>query len=461
MKKLIALIFTSILFSCAFYSTCFCFDMNRIDYNAADSGLQNNVVQYDDSFPIISRYYNDNLGDFTQKYGFDNEVYAFGFYFTNTNNVEQIRYIICNKQGFQSRRYNYDGSLANNSWITGQIINGAEITQNLSATYLGNADITTLFKNMGGWYAYTGAIDIATFETYECNFTVYSSADVFLETLVNNNYDIPVTPPTIHDPYFYLKVTSPANTQNIEYTITWDTEDSWAQPEENFGIQYYVSKESQDGGDFVNSWANKKPINSTNQFPTPLTNIVASFTLGDLRDMYLFGGGFLDHNFYIYIRVVNLDTITPVNNKWFAFQVTKMYEINSYFGQTENDGTIGDKTSKSERNNGVMDYTDGRTGGDNTNQEGQRNQNGSSVSNTASGQGVTNYTPTNGQENGIDYGTSLNNLSSNLSGLVQSVSGLPNAFATLVSFMPAWVITIMAVSLGMIVVIGTIKLILR
>ena len=296
------------------------------------------------------------------------------------------------------------------------------------------------------------------------NVPLYATWDDFFNTLYNSNYDVPVFPDPTHDPFFYLKVTSPLNTQNIEYTLTWDTNGSWAEPQNEYAIKYYVSKVTNDStGDFFNDWTNKKPINSSDQYPTPLNNTCATFTLKDLRDMYLFGGGFLDHNFYIYIQIVNSDNGNPVNNKWFAFQVSKMYEITAYFGQTESNGIVGEATYYTTRDpeTGITDYTDGRPTGDNTNENGERNSNGSSVSPTASNQGINNYTPTNSEQNGINYGTSLNNLSSNLSGLVQSVGGLPNMVAQLLTFLPSWVITIMAVSLGMLVIIGTIKYIAR
>lgn len=266
-------------------------------------------------------------------------------------------------------------------------------------------------------------------------------------------------------PYFYLKATAPMWAKNVEYTVTWDTTGSFVEgKEDQYACRFFVSATtSNKTGALSTGWSRRKSIKSTDINPVYFNQTAFSFTFGELQNMYPFFANFLDNEFYIGIQIVDSSN-TPVDKRITFFSVVKIYEIRSSFVKTYNDIDTGDVASteiKTEYEDGVMNYTDGRPTGQNTEENGERSSNGSSVSPSAVDAGVNNWDDTNGQQNGVNYGTSLNDLSTNLQGLVNSVSNLSGALASVFSFFPGWLLTLIAVSIGMIVVIGTIKLILR
>lgn len=305
-------------------------------------------------------------------------------------------------------------------------------------------------------------------DTYEDQYDfVYNDIDSFYNARKSEGFVPPRDPsnnPTLKkEPYFYFKV---SGSYNPEYTITWDTHGSYAEGFENeYGIKVYVSSDTniQDNSAWFTGWKNKKAVRQSDVYPPLLNSVAFTFTKRDLENLYTLWGGYLDHSFIISIQVVDSVGL-PVNNRFTTFRITKGVELDSSSVLTYGNGIDSaptDTQSVSERNNGIMDYTDGRPVGQNTNQDGERNSNGSSISPAAVGNGINNYSPTQSQENGIDYGTSLSDLGTNLKGLVNSISGLSEAFAMVFTWLPSWVVTLIAVSLGMLVVIGTIKLILR
>ena len=476
------LFFLSLIFTLFYSFTVFGAINYPEDFNYAKAKkcITDNATDYGEGHYWVSRYpytgNDDSLqGQYQQNYKFDAPVFTVGWYTDAQKTV--FNAVAISTEPFHTERYGMNNTYVSNSSLQGnnQVAAYFDYVNTSSTTAIGqNADVTDFFRRLEqNWYHYSWGTQVSNLESqYQVNFKIYDTFQDFVDALYEENYNMdsngdppnydPLNP--FRDPYFYLKVTSPTYTPNIEYTITWDTSNSWANPQSDYAIQVYVSKSTNDQtGDFFNSWSTKKAIKSTDQYPITLDQVAFSFTLQELRNMYLFGGGFLDHNFYIYIRVVDADTGRASSPRWKAFQVTKMYEVQSSFGQTEGiDGEPGDKEYYTERNDqGGTDYIDGRETGDNTDGQGNQSQNGSSVSPQGSENGISNTTPTNGQENGINYGTSLNDLSSNLSGLVSTIGSLPYVMMQVLNFLPAWVVTLISVSLGMIVVIGTVKLILK
>lgn len=330
-----------------------------------------------------------------------------------------------------------------------------------------DSDFMTLFGYYDGQFKVSTVDIFSVITSYDplyvnADYTAYSSQDLYNQLLARGfDPNPPRDPNLLKEPYFYLKTEGIKADSDVEYTITWDLNGSYVDPAQDYNIQVYVSKDNRSETQNFQGFNDKKPIRSTDVYPCNLGGVEFSFTLSELRNMYLFGGGFLDNMFYIYIRVVDSNNI-PVTNKWVWFRVAKRIEITASGQQPLNpDGTLGDSEILTDRENGILDYTDGRPIGDNINQDGERDSNGSSVSPAGSAAGINNYTPTSSQELGINYGTSLNDLSSNLGGLVNTLSNLPTLFSILCSWLPSWLITLIAVSIGMIVVIGTAKLILR
>jgi len=271
--------------------------------------------------------------------------------------------------------------------------------------------------------------------------------------------------PNIYDPslgqmpYFYLKVVGPAGAHNtfmgdVEYTLTWDTTGSFITNQSDYYIQVYAWSGSDQN--FFSNWNHKKAINNTDSSPYNMGMLAFTWSYINMERLWLMNN-WSQHHFQISIRIVDANG-NPVNNKWVNFGVTKMYEITSSTITTEGqDGTPNQNTEIiGQRENGVFDYTDGRPQGDNTNEDGTQNSNGSSVSPGAAQQGINNYEPTESYGN-YNFGTSLKSLEETLTSMVQTIGQLPSLFSTVASFMPSWLISLIGVSIGMLVLIGVVK----
>lgn len=322
------------------------------------------------------------------------------------------------------------------------------------------------------------------FPEYENGFAVwwsdktdyYVTADYYVESaaqlymiLADDGFEPPEpeNPWSQYEPKFYLKIESAtlmgmANVgvhgDKLEYTITWDTTQSYvAGREQDFGIQVAISPQNNtDNGGIFYNWKTKKFVKQTDIYPCNMATIAFPFTFGDIERLGWFGTNFLDNNFYIYVRVVNIDTNEPVTNKWTWFQVTKMFELRGSGTQTESgEGNLGESTSVGSWENGVFQYTDGRDPGDNTNEDGTQNSNGSSVSPQASASGINNYEPTAPEESG--FSANITNLKGSLSDMIRLVGQIPSMLAQLMLFMPSWLITLMSASIGLLLVVGIIK----
>lgn len=299
------------------------------------------------------------------------------------------------------------------------------------------------------------------------NGTLQGWDDYLADNPNNPNKPDPSNPQTGKMPYFYLKTNSNALGMKLEYTVTWETAGSFVEgKEDDYAIRFYVSSsgppvEGAQGGAYFTGWDSKKAIGNSDVYPTYFSQNAWTCTYEELEKLYLMWGSYLQQSFVLTCQIVDSNN-QPVNNKYVTFRVTKKFEVDNSieyeYGDVPGEGSARKLT---EREEGVMNYTDDRPTGQNTTESGERSSDGSSVSPSAVDKGVNNWTPTQSQVNGVDYGTSLNDLSSNLQGLVGSISYLSTAFASIFSWFPAWLTTLIAVSLGMIVVIGTIKLILR
>lgn len=294
----------------------------------------------------------------------------------------------------------------------------------------------------------------------EADFYIQSAADLYMQ-LEDWGFDwnYPESPSNV-EPRFYLKTTG--NYRNCEYTISWDTQGSYAEGKENqYGISLYIAQgnaENDEGGIF-SFWRKKKVLNSTDISPPSLASVAYPFTFKDVQRTSLFSS-WAENQFWLYIRVVNLSNNQPASQKWTYFLVAKQFEIVSSGIQIEGqDGTVGSTQSVGTRDpeTGIFEYTDDRPIGQNTNQDGEVNINGSSVSPQAFEEGVNNYDPTEPTTSNLGYGNSINNLSETLSSLVAMVGQVPNMISEMLSFLPAWVITLIATSIAMMVVIGVIK----
>lgn len=265
---------------------------------------------------------------------------------------------------------------------------------------------------------------------------------------------------------FYLKTYCPNGMVNkTEYTLTWDLTNTVIEDPSNYGIEVYCAKTNDNsGGILTGGFTGKKAIKGTDKYPCLLSTQYFTFTIQELRDLFNFGGGFLDQSFWIYVRIVDLSG-NPIDNKWVNFHLAKIVEIVGSQEQTWNGNINEDTTNLGNYENGQFEYTDGRSIGGSENGNdlpgGGYNSNGSSVSPSSYQGGITNNTATTSQESGIDYGASLTDLSGNLLGLIQVLGNVPYVLTQICSFLPAWLITLISVSIGMIVVIGTAKLILR
>ena len=274
----------------------------------------------------------------------------------------------------------------------------------------------------------------------------------------------PPSPENTRDPYFYLKVTSPAIAQNIEYTITWETEGSFVDGHEgDYGIQVYLSQRNNNTGFGNMNFSQKDAIKNSDTYPFWLNQIAFTFTYGDLNKLIKWyqNASFLDNSFFIFLRIVDSNN-QPVNSKWYSFHIVKKYEITSSQSYTEGeDGELSEPENLTSYEDGTMQYEDGRPTGDNSNGDGEQNSNGSSVSPSASDYGINNYDPTNPDQANFSYGGTINNLFQNLQELVGGISQIPTIMGTLLSFLPSWLLTLIAVSIGLFVVVGTIKLIVK
>lgn len=293
---------------------------------------------------------------------------------------------------------------------------------------------------------------------------LFETADELREFLDENNFNPPKPTSSTKDPYFYLKVTSPAIAQNIEYTITWETAGSYAEGKEgDYGIQVYLAQRNNNSGFGNMNFSEKDAIKNSDTYPFWLNQIAFTFTYGDLNKLIKWyqNASFLDNSFFIFLRVVDVNN-QPVNAKWYSFHIVKKYEITSSQSYTEGqDGELSEPDNLTSYDDGTMQYEDGRPEGDNLNQDGEQNSNGSSVSPSASEEGINNYDPTNPDEANFSYGGTINNLFQNLQELVLGIQNIPSIMGTLLSFLPSWLLTLIAVSIGLFVVVGTIKLIVK
>lgn len=259
-------------------------------------------------------------------------------------------------------------------------------------------------------------------------------------------------------PYFYLKVNGPAGNHNtfmgdVEYTLTWDCRDSFIQDQRDYYIQVFVWNGNENS--FNGNWSNRKAIKNTDMSPFNMGMLAFSWTYTDMERLWLINN-WTQHHFRISIRITDGDG-NPVNNKWVNFSVSKMYEITSGFNCDDVEGSpTGTSIPFGERREGIFQFTDGRPVGDNTNEDGTQNSNGSSVSPEASEAGINNYDPTNAYGN-YSFGSSLQSLQASLTEMVQTIGNLPEIFAKVASFMPTWLISLIGVSIGMLVLIGVVK----
>lgn len=290
-----------------------------------------------------------------------------------------------------------------------------------------------------------------------------TSAASLRQTLEENDWAPPSSEST-KDPYFYLKVTSPAIVQNIEYTITWETVGSYAEGHEgDYGIQVYLSQRNNNSGFGNMNFSEKDAIKNSDTYPFWLNQIAFTFTYKDLNNLIKWyqNASFLDNSFFIFLRVVDSNN-QPVNNRWYSFHIVKRYEITSSQSYEENeDGELSEPENLTSYEDGTMQYEDDRPIGDNSNGEGGQNSNGSSVSPSASSEGISNVGATNPDDSNFSYGGTINNLFQNLQELVGGISQIPTIMGTLLGFLPSWLLTLIAVSIGLFVVIGTIKVIVK
>lgn len=294
----------------------------------------------------------------------------------------------------------------------------------------------------------------------EADFYIQSAADLYMQ-LEDWGFEWnEPNMPSNDEPKFYLKTAG--NYRNCEYTISWDTHGSYAAGKENqYGISVYIAQgngENDEGGIF-SFWRKKKVLNNTDISPPSLSSVAYPFTFKDVQRTSLFSS-WTENQFWLYIRVVNLSNNEPASQKWTYFLVAKQFEIVSSGIQIEGqDGYVGSTQVVGTRDpeTGIFEYTDDRPIGENTNQDGEVNINGSSVSPQAFEEGVNNYDPTEPTTSNLGYGNSINNLSETLSSLVAMVGQVPNMISEMLSFLPAWVITLIATSIAMMVVIGVIK----
>lgn len=471
MKKYILLL-GIIIFSLGFKMNIFAYTFaNDFNYTKAVNKMFVNSTNYSDGLYWASRYkYSGNdtnyQGKFTQNFNYDGNVYSFGILKQGSTGYEC--YVLAPYQ-FQSRRWNVDGSPGANSTqsINGSTVNGTLVTDGNNM----NADLYTMIHN-SGVTVYFGKFDLGseywTNDNYIANFPIFASWDDFFRTLYENDYNVPIFPPgeetqTGDLPFLHyqLQRNTTLSLSNVipsgvtKLTFKWDYTE----------IEPYLSNPQNYSFDIM-AWANFKTVNGSEVFDSD------TLTYNDSNKCYLTQGGqniSLNEFSFIYEDVGkrvysnagktwledNINSISngyilairTANNQRTNFSWWKLFIVQAggYVTSTgkvmKPDGSIINSTAENSNdgmdtsNNGTSNYT-----------------------------GQTGTTAQNDTTGTVYEGTSKLNIAelfATLQSLVNQIGNIPSILANLMTFLPGWLTSLLAISIGLFVTIGLVKLIAR
>lgn len=478
MKKFFSIL-TIILFCFLMKKQVFAYTFPEdFNFQAAKNHLISNGVQYNTDKYYLSRYpYTGDeaiyRGKYTQNFSWSSSVYPIAFY-ANENHTSLDIYLLSDGP-FYSQRYNLDDTYNSNKSHTGSTVFGAIETTPTNNTII-NSDFTYFYNQMG--YSFYIAYNGVTYDinNYFYNFPIYNTLDDFFQALYEHNYDLPIFPPgddTLTGDLPFLTYTLNNKTVmtlnnglpsgQVKEVFNWDytEKDPYASSPQNysFDIMAYANFFTPTENNPTNAEYFDRTnfdLNETNR--VYLTKGGQNIALNEFSFLYrdigksvysLSGKQFLDDSVSSMQEGYILG-IRTANNERTQFSWWKLFIVQS--GGTvfstgkvmKPDGTIVDSNAENSNDN-IGSTTTGNGGG-----------NYSSNSNTTAGSDTTGTVYTQGTNN-LNVGT----LFSTLQELVNQIGNIPNILAQLLTFLPAWLISILVISIGLFVTIGIVKLIAR